>query len=221
MSLQVKNLTKAYGGNQVLQGVSFEAQSSEILCLRGKSGEGKTTLLRCLNGLEKADSGVIRIDDVEITSLPKHTGIADKIGMVFQNYNLFPHRNILENLLLAPQLLKQEEETLLPRAMELLRKLDIEDKAKQYPFQLSGGQKQRAAIARACMLAPAVLCFDEPTSALDRESIEGIQKIITDLSRQGMIILIVTHDEAFADRIATRSLFLEKGKIREGESSGQ
>ncbi|RRD95160.1 amino acid ABC transporter ATP-binding protein [Clostridiales bacterium COT073_COT-073] len=220
MSLQVKALSKSYGNNIVLNQVSFVVQPGEIVCLRGKSGEGKTTLLRCLNRLEKPDSGQILIDEIDIMVENKGLSIAEKIGLVFQNYNLFPHKNVMENLLLAPRLLKQGENEMKKRAVELLKQLGIEDKADQYPFQLSGGQKQRVAIARACMLSPQVLCFDEPTSALDRESIEGICRIMLDLSKQGMMILIVTHDEEFAERIAMRSLVLEKGRMTEGDAKG-
>lgn len=220
MSLQVKALSKSYGNNIVLNQVSFVVQPGEIVCLRGKSGEGKTTLLRCLNRLEKPDSGQILLDEIDIMVENKGLPIAEKIGLVFQNYNLFPHKNVMENLLLAPRLLKQGENEMKKRAVELLKQLGIEDKADQYPFQLSGGQKQRVAIARACMLSPQVLCFDEPTSALDRESIEGICRIMLDLSKQGMMILIVTHDEEFAERIAMRSLVLEKGRMTEGDAKG-
>lgn len=215
MGLEIKALCKSFGNHLVLDRVSFTVSDGEIVCLGGKSGEGKTTLLRCLNRLERPDSGQILIDGADITLENKGPVISEKIGMVFQNYNLFPHQKVMENLLLAPRLLGQEETAITERAFRLLKQLGIKDKAEQYPYQLSGGQKQRVAIARACMLSPRVLCFDEPTSALDKESIEGIRNIMLELSRQGMIILIVTHDEDFADRIATRSLVLEKGKMAE------
>lgn len=215
MSLEVKELRKSYGDYLVLDQISFTVRSGEIVCLRGKSGEGKTTLLRCLNRLERPDSGQILINGADIMVEKKGQSVAEQIGMVFQNFNLFPHLSVRENLMLAPRLLKQEENAMKCRADELLMRLGIEDKAEQYPFQLSGGQKQRVAIARACMLSPEVLCFDEPTSALDRESMEGIRRIMLDLSGQGMIILLVTHDEAFAADIAMRSLILEKGRMIE------
>lgn len=214
MKLQVKNLKKSFGNQPVLNNISFEAEGGQIICLRGKSGEGKTTLLRCLNQLEIPDAGEIWMDTEKINW---QGNIADKIGLVFQNYNLFPHLSIMENLLLAPRVKKEEESVIRQRAQILLRKLGIAEKAEQYPYQLSGGQKQRAAIARACMLSPKVLCFDEPTSALDKDSIEGIRQIIQDLSAQEMLIVIVTHDDVFADSVATHSYFLENGNIRLAE----
>lgn len=215
MSLIVKNIAKSFEQTNVLKDVSFEVPSGQIVCLRGKSGEGKTTILRCLNRLESVDSGQIWIDGLEITALPAKKGIADQIGMVFQNYHLFPHLIVWDNLMLAPKLSKVDKQESEQRALALLDKLGIREKADQYPYQLSGGQKQRVAIARACMLSPKVVCFDEPTSALDQESIQGIHDIIRDLASQGITVLIVTHDDKFADEIADRSVYLEDGRVRE------
>lgn len=199
--LVVRHVSKAYKNNQVLKDLSFEVQKGEIVALMGPSGVGKTTMLRCINQLETIDEGQILIDQDDVSKHRK------RIGMVFQNFNLFPHKTVLENLIEAPLLQKLNTKAhLKEKALQLLRTLKLETKADAYPHTLSGGQKQRVAIARACMLEPDVLCFDEPTSALDRASIEDVEHIIQDLAQQGLAILIVTHDEGFAQRIATREV---------------
>ncbi|MCR0412940.1 amino acid ABC transporter ATP-binding protein [[Clostridium] innocuum] len=214
MSIQIRNLCKSFQDNQVLRNVNLDVREKEIVVLMGLSGSGKTTLLRCLCDLETADSGEIRINDRYL--LKEENGkrvYADKetkkalrkeVGMVFQNYQLFPHRDVLQNLIEAPvyhKLMSKEEAT--QKAEKLLTRLQIQDKLHAYPSTLSGGQKQRVAIARACMLQPSILCFDEPTSALDVESIASVTSIIKDLSKE-MAILIITHDEGFAERVGTR-----------------
>lgn len=214
MSIQIRNLCKSFQDNQVLRNVNLDVREKEIVVLMGLSGSGKTTLLRCLCDLETADSGEILINDRYL--LKEENGkrvYADKetkkalrkeVGMVFQNYQLFPHRDVLQNLIEAPvyhKLMSKEEAT--QKAEELLTRLQIQDKLHAYPSTLSGGQKQRVAIARACMLQPSILCFDEPTSALDVESIASVTSIIKDLSKE-MAILIITHDEGFAERVGTR-----------------
>ena len=214
MSIQIRNLCKSFQDNQVLRNVNLDVREKEIVVLMGLSGSGKTTLLRCLCDLETADSGEILINDTYL--LKEENGkrvYADKetkkalrkeVGMVFQNYQLFPHRDVLQNLIEAPvyhKLMSKEEAT--QKAEELLTRLQIQDKLHAYPSTLSGGQKQRVAIARACMLQPSILCFDEPTSALDVESIASVTSIIKDLSKE-MAILIITHDEGFAERVGTR-----------------
>lgn len=214
MSIQIRNLCKSFQDNQVLRSVNLDVREKEIVVLMGLSGSGKTTLLRCLCDLETADSGEILINDRYL--LKEENGkrvYADKetkkalrkeVGMVFQNYQLFPHRDVLQNLIEAPvyhKLMSKEEAT--QKAEELLTRLQIQDKLHAYPSTLSGGQKQRVAIARACMLQPSILCFDEPTSALDVESIASVTSIIKDLSKE-MAILIITHDEGFAERVGTR-----------------
>lgn len=214
MKIQIKNLCKSFKDNQVLNNVSLDIDDQEIVVLMGLSGSGKTTLLRCLCDLETADSGEIIINGTYL--LKEENGksmYADKetkkklrkeVGMVFQNYQLFPHRTVLQNLIDAPiyhKLMTKEEAK--QKAEELLEFLQIKDKAGAYPSTLSGGQQQRVAIARACMLQPSLLCFDEPTSALDAESISLVTSIIQNLSKE-MSILIITHDETFAKTVGTR-----------------
>ncbi|BDF02147.1 amino acid ABC transporter ATP-binding protein [[Clostridium] innocuum] len=214
MSIQIRNLYKSFHDNQVLRNVDLDVKEREIVVLMGLSGSGKTTLLRCLCDLETADSGEILINDSYLLKEENGRSVyADKetkkalrkeVGMVFQNYQLFPHRNVLQNLIEAPVYHKlMSKEDAVQKAEKLLERLQISDKLHAYPSTLSGGQKQRVAIARACMLQPSVLCFDEPTSALDVESIASVTSIIKDLSKE-MAILIITHDEVFAQRVGTR-----------------
>lgn len=224
MVLSVKNLSKSFGKNMVFHDISFSVNKGEIVCIRGKSGEGKTTLLRCLTSLETPDKGSIRINDMylckEENNIIKYAqknelqAIRQEIGLVFQNFNLFPHMNVMENLMEAPLFLKKDTcENIKNRAEELLKSLELEGKENSYPFQLSGGQQQRVAIARACMLNPSVLCFDEPTSALDDQTRGQISKIIRYLASQGIAIIIVTHDNAFADEIAQKIITMKDGRI--------
>ncbi|MCR0506824.1 ATP-binding cassette domain-containing protein [[Clostridium] innocuum] len=214
MSIQIRNLYKSFHDNQVLRNVDLDVKEREIVVLMGLSGSGKTTLLRCLCDLETADSGEILINDSYLLKEENGRSVyADKetkkalrkeVGMVFQNYQLFPHRNVLQNLIEAPVYHKlMSKEDAVQKAEKLLERLQISDKLHAYASTLSGGQKQRVAIARACMLQPSVLCFDEPTSALDVESIASVTSIIKDLSKE-MAILIITHDEVFAQRVGTR-----------------
>lgn len=224
MVLSVEKLSKSFGKTKVFSNVSFSVNKGEIVCIRGKSGEGKTTLLRCLTGLEIPDKGSIKINNMylckEENNHKKYAqkeelqSIRQEIGLVFQSFNLFPHMNVLENLMEAPLFLKKDSlENIRKRAEELLKRLELEGKEESYPYQLSGGQKQRVAIARACMLDPSILCFDEPTSALDEETRGQISKIIRDLSSQGIAIIIVTHDNAFVDEIAQRIITMQDGSI--------
>ena len=224
MVLLVENLSKSFGNNEVFHDISFSVNIGEIVCIRGKSGEGKTTLLRCLTSMETADKGSIKINNMYLCKEDNNNikyaqknelqAIRQEIGLVFQNFNLFPHMNIMENLMEAPLFLKNDtRENIKSRAEELLKSLELEGKEDSYPFQLSGGQQQRVAIARACMLNPSVLCFDEPTSALDDQTRGQISKIIKYLSSEGIAIIIVTHDNAFADEIAHRIITMKDGKI--------
>lgn len=224
MVLSVENLSKSFGKNMVFHDISFSVNKGEIVCIRGKSGEGKTTLLRCLTSLETPDKGSIKINDMylckEENNIIKYAqknelqAIRQEIGLVFQNFNLFPHMNVMENLMEAPLFLKKDaRENIKNRAEELLKSLELEGKENSYPFQLSGGQQQRVAIARACMLNPSVLCFDEPTSALDDQTRGQISKIIRYLASQGIAIIIVTHDNAFADEIAQKIITMKGGNI--------
>ncbi|HCO19456.1 amino acid ABC transporter ATP-binding protein [Gudongella oleilytica] len=216
MSVIVENISKAFGDVKVFENISFKVEPGEIVCIKGKSGEGKTTLLRCLNHLETVDEGRIIIDGLDLTNVKDSRLVGQKIGLVFQSYNLFPHLSVMENLALAPKYLKTgTDEEIINRGRELLKTLEILDKEDVYPYQLSGGQKQRVAIARACMLNPSVLCFDEPTSALDAETTKQISSVIRKLAATGMSILIVTHDEQFVDEIAERIIKMSNGKIEE------
>jgi polar amino acid transport system ATP-binding protein len=226
MVLKVENLSKSFGKTTVFKDVSFEVDKGDIVCIKGKSGEGKTTLLRCRNNLETADHGSIRINDMylcrevdgKVQYAPKKElqNIRQEIGLVFQSFNLFPHMTVKENIMEAPVFLKKMSmEDIENRAAQLIKQLELEGKEDSYPYQLSGGQKQRVAIARACMLNPSVLCFDEPTSALDESTRMQISKIIRQLAAQNIAVIIVTHDNAFVDEIAQRVITLSEGKISE------
>lgn len=212
--LQVKNLNKSFGKNKVLNDINFDVKSGQVAVLLGKSGAGKTTILRCINGLEDFDSGEIVVDNCVIKNKNHISKYREKIGMVFQNFNLFPHMSVLENIIASPiNVLKISREEAILRAKELLKMVDLEDKIDAYPCELSGGQCQRVAIARACALTPKVLCFDEPTSALDVESIEKVSSIIEDLKSKGMAILIITHDIGFAKKISDKVIKISDGMI--------
>lgn len=226
MTLKVSELNKSFKGKQVLKNVSFQVEEGEIVALLGQSGAGKTTVLRCINGLEKADGGSIEISDIplfeekngRVVYCSKETmkEVRKNLGMVFQSYNLFPHMSVLENIIEAPvNVFKISRDEAKRDANELLKQIGLEDKENAYPFELSGGQKQRVAIARACALNPKIMCFDEPTSALDPELTEGIATVIDGLSKKGMGILIITHDMAFAKRVAHKVLFMADGEIIE------
>lgn len=209
--LEVKNLNKKFGKLQVLTDVSLKAFGGEILCIKGESGAGKTTLIRCICNLETYDSGEIIIDGKSGSEF-----VQEKVGLVFQSFNLFPHLSIIDNLTIAPVSQKlMTKEQARERAMELLTKLKIESKENSYPFELSGGQKQRVAIARACMLSPKVICFDEPTSALDSKTTEGIAAILRDLASEGMCIIVISHDNDFCDMVATRQLNMVSSRLTE------
>lgn len=203
--LKVKNLNKSFGKNKVLNNINFEVESGEVCVLLGKSGVGKTTILRCINGLESFDDGEIIIDNCIMKNKSQILRNREKIGMVFQNFNLFPHMSVLENIISAPiNILKKSKEDSIKQAKEILKMMDLEEKIYSYPYELSGGQSQRVAIARACALKPKVICFDEPTSALDVVSIEKVSEIIRGLKSEGMAILIITHDIGFANDISDK-----------------
>lgn len=213
--LVIKNLKKAFGENKVLKGIDFKLTEGERVVILGPSGSGKSTFLRCINWIEEPTAGEIYFDG-ELVTEKNIRRIRRNIGMVFQHFNLIANMTVMENLILAPvklRLMKQDEAV--KKAQELLRHIGLLNKADAYPASLSGGQKQRVAIVRAMMLTPEVLLFDEPTSALDPESIGDVLTLIRELADRGMTIVIVTHEMNFAKEIATRIIFLDKGKIVE------
>lgn len=212
--LKIVDLKKKFGQVEVLKGISFQIDDGEIGVVLGKSGAGKTTLIRCINGLESFDSGKIVLDDVEIKSINDMKEIRGQIGMVFQNFNLFPHLSVLENIIESPvRVFGRNKDEVVKEALDLLEMVDLLDKRDNYPHQLSGGQQQRVAIARSCALKPKVLCFDEPTSALDKDNIQKVGEIIKDCKKMGMAILIITHDTVFAEEIADKTLNISEGLL--------
>ena len=213
--LKVRNLKKSFGKNKVLNGINFELTEGERVVILGPSGSGKSTFLRCINWMEEPTSGEIIMDGESVTA-KNIRKIRRNLGMVFQHFNLINNLTVMENLTLAPvKLHLMSRDAAEKRAMELLRHIGLPAKAGAYPASLSGGQKQRVAIIRAMMLNPEVLLFDEPTSALDPESIGDVLSLIRELAERGMTIMIVTHEMSFAKEIATRIVFLDKGKIIE------
>lgn len=212
--LKIVDLKKKFGQVEVLKGISFQIDDGEIGVVLGKSGAGKTTLIRCINGLENFDSGKIVLDNVEIKSINDMKEIRGQIGMVFQNFNLFPHLSVLENIIESPvRVFGRNKDEAVKEALDLLEMVDLLDKKDHYPHQLSGGQQQRVAIARSCALKPKVLCFDEPTSALDKDNIQKVEDIIRDCKKMGMAILTITHDTVFAEEIADKTLNISEGLL--------
>lgn len=213
--LVVKNLHKSYGKNKVLNGINFELKEGERVVVLGPSGSGKSTFLRCINRIEEPTSGEIYFDGTLVTD-KNIRKIRRDIGMVFQHFNLINNLTVMENMTLAPVKLRlMKRDAAEKRAKELLRHIGLANKADAFPSSLSGGQKQRVAIVRAMMLSPEVLLFDEPTSALDPESIGDVLSLIRELADRGMTIMIVTHEMSFAKEIATRIVFVDKGRIIE------
>ena len=207
---EIKDLCKAFGDNLVLDHISTEIRKGEVVVIIGPSGSGKSTFLRSLNLLEEPTGGSITFEGLNITD-PKCNinKYRQKIGMVFQHFNLFPHKTILENMTLAPmKLLKKTKEEAESQAMELLRRVGLEEKANAYPSQLSGGQKQRIAIVRSLCMEPDVILFDEPTSALDPEMVGEVLNVMRDLAKQGMTMAVVTHEMGFAKEVGTRVMFI-------------
>ncbi len=215
--IKTENLEKHFGDNKVLKGISTEIKKGEVIVVIGPSGCGKSTFLRCLNLLEMPTGGKILFDDIDITD--KNTNInihRMKMGMVFQQFNLFPHMTILKNMTLAPiKLLKMSKEEAEEKALALLDRVGLKDRANSYPNQLSGGQKQRVAIVRALAMNPEVMLFDEPTSALDPEMVGEVLQVMKDLANEGMTMVVVTHEMGFAREVADRVLFIADGLIEE------
>ncbi len=215
--IEIKNAVKNFGAVRALRGVSLDVAVGEVVLIIGPSGSGKSTLLRCVNRLEHLDSGTILIEGQSVTN-PKADIrlIREKVGMVFQSFNLFPHLSVLDNITLAPmEVLKMPKEEAQAKAKELLAKVGLSDKVAAWPEQLSGGQQQRVAIARALAMSPKVMLFDEPTSALDPEMIKEVLDVMTDLANEGMTMLVVSHEMGFARAAADRIIFMDAGQIVE------
>lgn len=211
--LEVKNISKSFGKNKVLNKISFNVEKGDIISVIGPSGSGKSTLLRCINHLEVPNSGKIIFNGEEVTK-KNITKVREKIGMVFQQFNLFPNMTVLENLCLAPVTLKKlSKDEAKIKAIDLLGDIHLLDKKDAYPDSLSGGQKQRVAIARTLMMEPDIILFDEPTSALDPEMVNEVLNMISELAGSGITMIIVSHEMNFIKKCANRVLFLEKGKI--------
>ena len=215
--IEVKDLKKSFGTLQVLKGINTEVQKGEVVVVIGPSGSGKSTFLRCLNLLETPTAGSIYVDGAEITDPKCDINLhRQKMGMVFQHFNLFNNMTILRNMTLAPMtLLKKSKEDAEARARALLRRVGLEDKANAYPSQLSGGQKQRIAIVRALCMDPEVMLFDEPTSALDPEMVGEVLDVMKELAQDGMTMVVVTHEMGFAREVGSRVLFMDEGVIME------
>ena len=215
--LKIENLTKEYEGQKILDGINLEVKQGDVLVVVGPSGCGKSTLLRCINALEPIQGGTIKLQGMDIRKGSKNiTTLRQKIGMVFQSYELFPHLTVLDNITLAPvKVQKRDKAEAQKEAMELLERVGLADKAKSYPRQLSGGQKQRVAIVRALCMHPEILLFDEVTAALDPEMVREVLDVMLDLAKQGKTMLIVTHEMQFAKAVADKVIFIDQGKIVE------
>jgi polar amino acid transport system ATP-binding protein len=213
--IQVQGLCKRFGTHEVLKGISCSVEKSEVVCLIGPSGSGKSTVLRCINGLETADSGTITVDGTAVSPATLHE-TRRKVAMVFQRFNLFPHRTVLENVMEGPvHVQKVNPAEARVHAMELLEKVGLREKADAYPSKLSGGQQQRVGIARALAMRPQAILFDEPTSALDPELVGDVLRVMRALADDGMTMMVVTHEMGFAREVADRVLFMDGGVIVE------
>lgn len=221
--IEVKDLKKSFGTLQVLKGINTEVQRGEVVVVIGPSGSGKSTFLRCLNLLETPTAGSIYVDGAEITDPKCDINLhRQKMGMVFQHFNLFPHKTVLQNITMAPLALKKKTpEEAQKQAMELLERIGLADKANEYPNMLSGGQKQRIAIVRALAMDPEVMLFDEPTSALDPEMVGEVLDLMRSLAKEGMTMAVVTHEMGFAREVADRVVFMAEGKILEEGSPAE
>ncbi len=227
MMVKMENVCKSFGALQVLKGINFEVARGEVVCIIGPSGSGKSTLLRCLNHLERITSGRVFIDGEMIDeradgkdqlkiSQKKISEICTELGMVFQRFNLFPHMTALQNVMEAPVTVKKvPKQEAMEYAVGLLKKVGLEDKKDEFPSRLSGGQQQRVAIARALAMKPQIMLFDEPTSALDPELVGEVLEVMKDLAREGMTMLVVTHEMGFAREVGSRVIFMDNGEIKE------
>lgn len=215
--INVMNLKKSFGSNEVLKGIDLEVAEGEVVCIIGPSGSGKSTLLRCLNKLEEVTNNHVLIDGKDITEKTTDINkVREEIGMVFQHFNLFPHLSVMDNITLAPVELKREnKEAAKVKAVELLETVGLSEKADAFPSSLSGGQKQRVAIARALAMNPEIMLFDEPTSALDPEMVGDVLEVMKKLAKQGMTMVVVTHEMGFAREVGHRVIFMDGGYIVE------
>ena len=218
VQLSIRGLKKSYGDAEILKGVNLDVRQGEVVVILGPSGSGKSTFLRCINGLEEIQGGEVRLDGETISGLKSSAlpAVRQKLGMVFQSYDLFPHMNILDNITLAPtKVQKRSRKEAEAEARELLSRVNLADKEKAYPRMLSGGQKQRVAIVRALAMHPELMLFDEVTAALDPEMVREVLDVIMELSEQGLTMLIVTHEMSFARAVADRIVFMDGGHIVE------
>jgi len=217
VKIHIENLEKKFGHNEVLKGISTDIYEGEVVCVIGPSGSGKSTFLRCINKLEKSTGGSIVVDGTLINDKKVDINkVRENIGMVFQHFNLFANMNVIRNLMLAPvDLKKATKEEARENALRLLETVGLSDKAESFPSQLSGGQKQRVAIARALAMSPDIMLFDEPTSALDPEMVGEVLAVMKQLAKEGMTMVVVTHEMGFAREVADRVLFMDEGVILE------
>lgn len=214
--IEVKSLHKYFGSLEVLKGIDIHIKEREVVVVIGASGSGKSTLLRCLNKLEDITSGEVIIDGIPLNSEANVNAIRREVGMVFQRFNLFPHMTALENVALSPQIVRNiSKEEAKKTGLELLHKVGLADKVNEYPRRLSGGQQQRVAIARALAMRPKIMLFDEPTSALDPEMVGEVLAVMRDLAREGMTMVVVTHEMGFAREVGDRLVFIDEGVIVE------
>ncbi|WP_418870815.1 amino acid ABC transporter ATP-binding protein [Selenomonas bovis] len=214
--IDIENLHKSFGDAHILKGIDLHIKEKEVVVIIGPSGSGKSTLLRCINYLERPTSGTVSVDGIILGSEANINDVRKEVGMVFQRFNLFPHMTVLANIMLAPMKVRQmPKEEAEERARKLLARVGLADKAESYPQQLSGGQQQRVAIARALAMKPKVMLFDEPTSALDPEMVGEVLDVMKSLAKEGMTMVIVTHEMGFAREVGDRVLFVDDGRILE------
>lgn len=220
--IELKDVRKSFGKNEVLKGINLQIDKGEVVLIIGPSGSGKSTVLRTMNYLEEPTSGHVIVDGMDLSDKNKLNAVRTEVGMVFQNFNLFPHMTVLDNLILAPvNVRKTDKKEAQDIAMKLLERVGLADKAQMYPDSLSGGQKQRVAIARALAMKPKVMLFDEPTSALDPEMVREVLDVMKSLADEGMTMVIVTHEMGFAKEVADRVLFVDGGQILEDGTPAQ
>ena len=214
--IQIDNVTKSFGAVEALRGVSLSVNRGEVVMIIGPSGSGKSTLLRCINRLEEYDEGSIVVDGIPLTNAENINAVRTEVGMVFQQFNLFPHLTVLENISLAQRIVRKRDKAEAERvSRQLLKKVGIPEKADAYPMQLSGGQQQRVAIARALAMNPKIMLFDEPTSALDPEMIQEVLDVMEALAKEGMTMVVVSHEMGFARAAADRAILMDGGLIIE------